>query len=218
MTTPTMSSFPLDHLPDSADLLSVEAEVVSIDGREALRVALTPQTAAGVPDVDYIDQPTFVVLPVDFRNGRIDTDIRSGRGSDAPEYARGFAGIAYRVSDDAHQFESAYLRPTNGRKVNPPAPRDMRAVQYFSYPDWKYERLRNEFPDGGFEAGADIAPDEWINFSIEVAENRVAVTVDGERVLELEDTMTPASSGRVALWVDIGTVAYFSNLVVTPAS
>ena len=36
------------------------------------------------------------------------------------------------------------------------------AVQYFAYPDWKFDRLREEFPDGRYEAGADIGPDEWI--------------------------------------------------------
>jgi hypothetical protein len=43
-------------------------------------------------------------------------------------------------------------------EVQPTEPSGQRAVQYFAYPDWKFDRLREEFPDGRFEAGADIAP------------------------------------------------------------
>lgn len=213
----TPQSFPLDVLPRGAELLSVDADVVSFDGRDALRASLTSETANGEPGVDYVDRPTFVILPVDFRNGRIDLEINSGLREDAPDYARGFAGIAYRVSADAQHFESVYVRPTNGRPLNPPAPRHQRAIQYFSYPEWPYERLRNEFPDSGFEAGADIVPNEWLSLSVEIQEDRVVASVNGEKVLDIADTMTAPSSGRVGLWVDIGTVAYFSNLVITPA-
>ncbi len=209
-------SFPLDGLPEGAELRSVDAVVVDVAGRDALRVALTAEAAAGRPGVDYIDQPTFVILPVDLRNGRIDVDINSGLGVGAPDYARGFAGVAYRISEDARKFESVYVRPTNGRGLNPPAPRNERAIQYFSYPEWSFERLRNEHPDGGFEAGADIRPHEWLTLSVEIAEGHVVAWVNGEKVLDIADAMTVPTSGRVGLWVDIGTEAYFSNLVVTP--
>lgn len=210
-------SFPLDVLPPDAELLSVDAAVVPLGGRDVLRVSLTSEAANGEPGVDYIDQPTFVVFPVEFRSGRIDVEISSGLREDAPDYARGFAGIAYRISTDARRFESVYVRPTNGRRLDPPASRDERAIQYFSYPDWPYQRLRDEFPDGGFEAGADILPLEWLSLSVEIQDARVVASVNGETVLDIADTMTAPSSGRVGLWVDIGTEAFFSNLVITYA-
>lgn len=61
-----------------------------------------------------------------------------------------------------------YLRQLNGRKTNPPSPRDQRAVKYFAYPDWKFDRLGEEFPDGRYEAGADIGPDEWTTLRIDI--------------------------------------------------
>jgi hypothetical protein len=43
-------------------------------------------------------------------------------------------------------------------ELHPPSPRDQRAIQYFAYPDWKLDRLREQYPDGNYEAGADIGP------------------------------------------------------------
>jgi hypothetical protein len=43
---------------------------------------------------------------------------------------------------------------------SPPEPR--RRLQYFAYPDWKFDRPREAHPDGRYETGADIAPDEWL--------------------------------------------------------
>jgi hypothetical protein len=36
---------------------------------------------------------------------------------------------------------------------------DKRAIQYFAYPDWKFDRLRKEYSDGRYESGTDIADD-----------------------------------------------------------
>ena len=77
----------------------------------------------------------------------------------APRDARAFIGLALRTDADRRSFESVYFRPTNGRMLNPGAPRDKRAIRYFAYPDWKFDRLRRDFPDGRYESGADIAND-----------------------------------------------------------
>jgi hypothetical protein len=37
------------------------------------------------------------------------------------------------------------------------SPRDQRAVQYFAYPDSKFDRLRQEFPDGRYEGAQTLA-------------------------------------------------------------
>ena len=79
-------------------------------------------------------------------------------------------------------------------------------------------RLRRDYPDGRFESGADIAPDEWINLCVEVGVTTVTVRVDGRVVLhDIEAKGDPATGGALGLWVDIGTEAFFSNLRVTPA-
>jgi hypothetical protein len=210
-------AFGLEELPPNAQLRSVTAVSAEVAGRRALRVQLTDAVARdGVPDVDYHDAPTFVLIPVDFENGTIEVDVLGRLTPTAPDHARGFVGIAYRVDDDAGTFEAVYLRPLNGRKVHPPAPRDARAVQYFAYPDGKYQRLRDEYPDGRYEVGADIGPDEWISLRLDIDGPRVEVGVDDTSVLTLTETKGTPAAGAIGLWVDIGTEAYFSNLVVTP--
>lgn len=206
----------LSRLPAQSELLSVSAEPAVVGARSCLRVRLTDEVAKdGVPDADYIDMPTFVRLPIDFENGAIEVDILSRLTPDAPEYARGFAGIAYRVADDDSAFEAVYVRPMNGQSEHPPAPRDVRAVQYFAYPEWKYQRLRDEYPSGDYEAAADIGPDRWLRLRLDIRGNALDVSIDGVTVLADVEAKAIPRTGVIGLWVDIGTEAFFSRLVVS---
>ncbi len=212
------TSVDLGTLPDGATLHSVTARPTEADGRRALRVELTDEvTFHGSPGVDYVDQPTFVVLPVQFTTGAIEVDVLSRLNGKGPADARAFAGLAYRIDGSATSFESVYLRPLNGLKVSPPPPRDQRAIQYFAYPDWPFDRLRAEYADGRYEAPAEIEPDEWIHLRIEVGEDTVVATVDGTVVLRITEPKAPTRPGAVGLFVDIGTEAFFSNLLIIPA-
>lgn len=206
----------LTTLPAGAITSRVSADPVEIDGRGALRVSLLPEIAEhGVPGVDYVDQPTFLVLPVEVTDAVVEVDVRSRLTPTAPDYSRAFAGIAYRISSDLDRFEAAYLRPLNGRKVDPPAPRHLRAVQHFSYPEWPFDRLRENYPEGVFETGADIGPDEWTHLRVAFSGTRCDIAVNGEHLLTVT-SLTAPSTGAVGLFVDIGTEAFFSNLVITP--
>jgi hypothetical protein len=193
---------------------SVDAQLCEIAGQQALRITLDETARNGVYGIAYVDMPTFLVLPTAFTNGEISVQILSRLRPDAPDFARGFAGLAYRISEQADQFEAVYVRPMNGRALNPPSPRQNRAVQYFAYPNWKFERLREEFPDGRFEAAANILPDHWLHLSIAVRDRHVRVSIDGTVVLELDETPLEPSSGRIGLWVDIGTEAFFRDFVI----
>jgi hypothetical protein len=209
-----MPEFALTTLPAGSRLRSVSADPARVAGRDALRVSLTDEVSAGTYGVDFVDMPTFVILPVAFENGRISVDICSRLRADAPDFARAFAGLAYRIADNGEQFESVYLRPLNGTGLNPPPPRDKRAIQYFAYPDWKFDRLRDAHPDA-YESGADIAPDIWINLTVDIRGTRLTASVDGAPVLDLAETKAAPRRGAIGLWVDIGTEAFFSNLRVT---
>jgi len=90
----------LASLPSGAKRQSVLAEPVVVDGRNTVRIRLTPEAAAGRPNLDYIDAPTFVRLPINFENGAISVDIKSQLLPDAPDYARAFAGLVYRATDE----------------------------------------------------------------------------------------------------------------------
>jgi hypothetical protein len=211
-------SFDLAKLPAGCTTNSVKVQESSKFGRPSLHVTLDEKAAHGLPDVDFVDMPTFLILPVEFESGEIAVDLLGSLRSDAPDYARAFAGLAYRIDDRASSFEAVYLRPLNGRILEPPLPRAHRAVQYFAYPEWRYQRLRDEYPDGRYESGADIKPDEWINLVLTITKNQVTASVNGGPVLTIDETKASHTKGRIGLFVDIGTDAYFSNLVVTPSN
>jgi hypothetical protein len=206
----------LKWIPVGAMRRSVSASVADMAGQRALRVQLEPEVSGGIYNVDFVDMPTFVIIPSDFRDGTISVDIFSDLASDAPDYARGFAGLAYRIVDGGDSFESVYLRPMNGVRMNPPAPRNLRAVQYFAYPDWRFERLRDEYPDGRYECSADIAPSEWTNLRLEIDGVHVRTFVNEREVLLINKAKGKPVRGDIGLFVDIGTVAHFSNLIVLP--
>lgn len=215
MNTQTIT-YDLRTPPEGARPQSVTASPITMGGRQALRVTLTDEASKGEPNVDFIDMPTFLMIPGDFKNGTISVNLFSKLRDDAPDYARGFAGLAYRISTSGDVFEAVYLRPLNGLKTKPESPRDKRAVQYFAYPDWRFDRLRQDYTDGRFEAGANIGPAEWIHLTLEIDENHLTVFVDGAECLSLDKTKAEVAAGNIGLFVDIGTEAFFSELRLTP--
>jgi hypothetical protein len=210
------TAYQLAELPEESRLRSVTAVPTDIAGRRALRVELTDEvTLQGNPGVDYVDMPTFVIIPADFKNGTIEVDILSRLNGKGPADARAFVGIAYRIADGADHFEAVYLRPLNGLKTNPPSPRDKRAIQYFAYPDWKFDRLREDYPDGRYEAAANIGPDEWIKLKIDIDDAHLNATVNDTERLFLTETKATPVAGDIGLFVDIGSESFFSNLKIT---
>jgi hypothetical protein len=209
------SSYDLRALPPGSTLHRVEATPAEYKGRKAIKVEMPDAAIEAQLGID-VDMPTFVRIPVDFRNGTIEVDILSRLNGKGPPDARAFIGLSYRITDPESHFETIYLRPLNGRKKNPPSPRDKRAVQYFAYPDWKFNRLRKEYPNGQYESGADIADDEWITLRLDINGTRVRVSVNGKDELALVDAKGTPVTGGIGLWVGMGTEGYFSNLRVTP--
>ncbi|QZQ53855.1 TetR/AcrR family transcriptional regulator [Curtobacterium sp. TC1] len=212
-------SFPLDSVPDGAQARSVRVDPDVHQGTGALRVRLTAAVERdGVPGVDYIDQPTFLALPVHFRTGRIEVSVAAETHADAPEYARGFAGIAFGIDDAVGTFECVYIRPCNGTGLLPPPPRDRHAVQYFAYPDWSFDVLRERWPDGPHESPADVRPGQWHRLAVSVTDDHVAVEVDGIVTVDTVRLHRGAPSGAVGIWVDIGTRAWFADLYVSEST
>jgi len=133
----------------------------------------------------------------------------------APDFARGFIGVAFRINSDNTKFESIYIRPTNGRAED--QVRRNHATQYFSYPDYSFQRLRDESA-GQYESYADMGLNEWISLRI--------VVKDAQAKLFLNDNMQPAlivndlklgasGKGAVGLFVDKGTEGYFSDIKIS---
>ena len=183
-------------------------------GKDALRV-IKDST------LQQVDEPTFVRLDdVDFTNGTIEVKVLSRLLKNAPETARGFIGIAFRINEANSSFESIYIRPTNGRADD--QVRRNHAIQYFSYPDYKFDRLRKETPER-YESYADMTLNEWITMRIVVngQEAKLYLNDAKQPALLVKDlkhgvgAATAGGSGGIGLWVDVGTEGYFADLKVT---
>jgi hypothetical protein len=202
---------------ESFDLAKVQLQSVQVDVSQAEVMGRTALRVTKDPGVGAVDEPTFArLVGTNFKNGIIEIDVLSRLLNDAPESARGFIGIAFRIDDDNSRFEGIYVRPTNGRADD--QLRRNRATQYFSYPDYKFDRLRKEAP-GQYESYADMALNEWITIKIVVRDAKARLYVNGSEqpVLVVNDLKHgPDSSGAIGLWVDVGTEGYFSNLRVEP--
>ncbi len=193
----------------------VKASIVRLDGEEVLRVErdlrAIPFDSTRLETT--VDEPTFVTLDrLAMTNGVIEVKVRARILPGTPFAApQGFIGLAFRVSPDNRRFESIYLRPNVGRAENQ-AFRN-HTVQYFSYPDFKFLKLRGE-TSAAYETWADVGLDEWITLRLEFDGPRAALYINGQRSPNLiVNPMKGATGpGSIGLWVDIGTEGFFTEL------
>ncbi|MFD1901560.1 hypothetical protein [Enterococcus termitis] len=184
-------------------------EYVTLNDEPVLRVVKKDKLMA-------FDENTYAKLTGSvFHNGTIEVKMLSRLLPDAPDFARGFIGIAFRINEDDTAFESFYVRPTNGR-INDPV-RKNRGVQYFSYPKYTFDYFRN-LGITDFEGPADIGLDEWISLK--------AVITDAKAEFYLNDCEEPVlvvehmkhgkdAKGALGFFVDIGTEAFFKDWTIT---
>ena len=87
------------------------------------------------------------------------------------------------------------------------------SAQYISFPDYEWQRLRTEAP-GQYESYADLVPGEWTRIKVEVSGVKARLYVNGapQPVLVVNDLKLGDGKGAVALWIGVGTEAYFANL------
>nr|ARK11107.1 hypothetical protein A6C57_12670 [Fibrella sp. ES10-3-2-2] len=187
----------------------VSMSFARVMGKEALRVVKDST-------IQQVDEPTFVRLQgVDFTNGTIEVKVLSRLLKNAPETARGFIGIAFRINEANAKFESIYIRPTNGRADD--QVRRNHSIQYFSYPDYKFDRLRKEAPER-YESYADMALNEWITMKIVVNGSEAKLYLNGAKqpnLLVKDMKHGVGASGGIGLWVEVGTEGYFTDLKIT---
>jgi hypothetical protein len=195
------------------DKNNLEANKVSmsfekVKGKEAVRI-IKDSTLEGS------DQPTFVKIKgIDFSNGTIEVKVLSRLLKNAPEFARGFIGIAFHIDEQNSKFEGIYLRPTNGRADD--QLRRNHSIQYFSYPDYKFDRLRKE-AEGVYESYADMGLDEWITMRIEIKGKRAKLFLNENKQPSLivnDLKLGENISGAIGLWVETGTEGYFADLKI----
>jgi hypothetical protein len=209
-------------------LLSINtcSQTIRLDSAslEAVNVSMSIEKLMGTKVVKAIkdssvkefDEPTFVKIKgINFKNGTIEVKVLSRLLKNAPEFARGFIGVAFRINDNNTKYESIYLRPTNGR-ANDQVRRN-HSIQYYSYPDYKFDRLRKESPER-YESYADMELNKWITIRIEVkdAEAKLFLNNNTQPSLIVNDLKHGANaSGSIALWIETGTEGYFKDLKIT---
>ncbi|WP_447768410.1 hypothetical protein [Sphingobacterium faecium] len=200
------------------EVSNVKASVIDFRGEKVMKVerdlnklAFDPQRLEAT-----VDEPTFLKLKdLDLENGTIEVKVYSQIQDPSPfQFAQGFIGLAYHIKEDNSAFESIYLRPKVGRSDNQ-AFRN-KTVQYFSYPDYKFERLRKEAP-GKYETSAPVDIEEWISLRIELKDEKAYLFVNDAAysTFVVNKRLGKEKKGSVALWVDIGTIGYFKDLRIT---
>ena len=168
-------------------------------------------------DKQQPDENTYLkVKGIGFHNGVIEVDVCGRLLADAPDYARGFIGIVFRANESDSEFESFYIRPTNGKDCTDPV-RRAHGCQYFSYPGYTFSYFR-EFGITEYEGLVDtIALGQWSHIRAEITDARGTFFVDGKKVLEVNGLKHgPESKGTVGLYVDIGTDGFFRDLIIKP--
>jgi hypothetical protein len=209
MSAATVSAQTIELKQESLESIGVNMSFGKLDGKSAVRVAKDPA-------VTEADEPTFVRLKgSNFKDGTIEVNLLSKLLPGAPPTARGFIGVAFRVNESNMKFECIYIRPTNGRTDD--QVRRNHSTQYFSYPDFKFDRLRKEAPEK-YESYADMGLGEWIKMKIVVkgVQARLYLNDNKEPSLIVNDLKLGADqSGGVGLYVDNGTLGYFADLKVS---
>jgi hypothetical protein len=206
---------PVQDRVDDFRLSGVTLRASHYRGEPALELRMPSSSYQDAAKEELADRDFMAWLPVDFHDGTIEVDVASDLAPDAPAYARGFVGLAYRIDANGH-FENLYLRPTNSTADD--QVRRNHTVQYAAYPDFRFDQLRQQSPEK-YETYADIATGRWIHMRLVVHGARTELYLDGapQPAFIVKDMKLPARQrGGVGIWIESATVAHFRNLRITP--
>lgn len=205
------------------ELHNVIGEVIKFEGEKVLKIERDLKAfpfdeknlEATVDDRHY----ARLVDLNDFENGTIEVKMYSQLQNPAPYPGiAGFIGLYFRIAEDDSGWESIYVRPKVGRISNQFARNH--AVQYFSYPKYKFQTLRDSFPAGSYEGSAPVALNEWITMRIEVNGETAEMFINDMKHSSfiVNKMLGNRQKGYVGLYVDIGTIGYFKDLKITKKS
>jgi hypothetical protein len=203
----------------------VTLAAVTYLGRKAIRLMPAISAEAEVGGAQNGEGGGIAVLPgTSFHNGTIELEVAGKPRPGAIPSARGFVGVAFRVNADPSKpdpaklappkYECFYIRPTNGRAYD--QERRNHSTQYISMPDFPWARLRSETP-GRYESYVDLDTGAWTKIKVEVdgVKARLYVNDSPQPVLIVNDLKHGDSQGAVALWIGLGSEAYFANLRIS---
>jgi len=193
------------------ELHNVKGEIVKFQGKEVMKIErdlnALPFDSTNIERT--VDEPHYAgLVSLDgFENGTIEVKMYS-QLQNPPPYSgvAGFIGIYFRIQESDTAFEGIYVRPRVGRATN--QLHRNHAVQYISYPRYKFDTLRKIAPFK-YEGSAPVALNEWITMRIEVNGETAEMFIDDMKY------STFIVKGGIGLYVDIGTIGYFRDLKVT---
>jgi hypothetical protein len=181
-------------------LQNVTGESANYMGRKCVR--MTPASGGG---------GMAVMTGTEFHDGTIELDVAGKPGAGAGGDARGFVGVAFRVSPDGAKYECFYIRPTNGRAED--QERRNHSAQYVSLPDYEWFKLRKDSPSK-YESYVDLVTGDWTKLKVTVQGVKAKLFVNGaaQPTLLVNDLKLGDGKGAVALWIGVGSEAHFANL------
>ena len=192
--------------PARLTLRGVDASRVTYRGRDATRLVERdgPEAAPGLA----------VLRDVTLGDGTIELHVAGQPRAGVGEGARGFVGVAFRLSRDESSFEQMYLRPTNGRADD--QVRRNHSVQYVSAPDFPWPRLRKESPEK-YESYVDLEPGVWTRMRIVIKGTTARLYVHGadQPTLVVNDLKLGSREGGLALWIGHGTEGHFADVTLS---
>lgn len=204
---------------NSFELHNVRGGIVDFQGSKVLKIErdldVIPFDSNNVEKT--VDEPHYARLVGmdDFENGTIEVKMYSQLQDPAPYSGiAGFIGVVFRTSKNDSAFEAIYVRPKVGRSSNQRFRNH--AVQYISYPHYKFDSLRKVAPFR-YEGSAPVSLNEWIKMRIEVNGATAEMFVNDLKYSSfIVDKMLGGNKqGGIGLYVDIGTIGYFKDFRIT---
>ena len=201
------------------ELHNVTGEIIRFQGIEVMKIerdlnALPFDSTNIEATVDEAHYAKLVGLD-DFENGTIEVKMYS-QLQNPPPYSgiAGFIGVYFKIQEKDSAFEGLYVRPKVGR-INNQLFRN-HAVQYISYPHYKFDTLRKIAPFK-YEGSAPVALNEWISMRIEVNGETAEMFINDMKysTFIVDKMLGKNKKGGIGLYVDIGTIGYFKDLKVT---
>lgn len=201
------------------ELKNVTGSIIKFHGKKVLKIERDLKAfpfdinrlEATVDDIHY----ARLLNLDDFENGTIEVKMYSQLQNPAPyQGIAGFIGVYFRITENDSAWESIYVRPKVGRVDNQQFRNH--AVQYFSYPNFKFDTLRKIAPFK-YEGSAPVALNEWITMRIEVNGETAEMFINDMKYSSfiVDKMLGKNKKGYVGLYVDIGTIGYFKDLKVT---
>ena len=203
---------------ETFELHNVTGEIINFEGKQVLKIERDLQA---IPfDSNHVektvDEPHYAKLlgMEDFESGTIEVKLYSQIQNPAPySGVAGFIGLFFRIAPSDAAFEAIYVRPKVGR-----APNQLfrnHAVQYISYPQFKFDTLRKIAPFR-YEGSAPVALNEWFTMRIEVNGETAELFINDLKYSSfiVDKLLGKNTRGGVGVYVDIGTIGYCCDLKV----